>query len=57
MEVSAAIGLDETKTCVMVYVALHCGGLCGADAHDLLEKRDANWQPAPLDVSLRTWMS
>jgi hypothetical protein len=56
MEVSA-VGFDEGKTRAMVYVAHHCGGLCGGGSHHFLEKRDGRWRSARLDVSVCLWVS
>ena len=42
VEVSA-VGFDRAKTRAMVYMAHHCGGLCGGGTHHLLEKVDGAW--------------
>ena len=57
MEVSA-VGFDSSKTRALVYVAHHCGGLCGGGTHHLLQKVDGRWQPALLkDVTQCMWVS
>jgi hypothetical protein len=56
IEVSA-VGFDEAKTRAMVYVAHHCGGLCGAGTYHFLEKTDEAWRPATLDIKNCRWVS
>lgn len=57
MEVSA-VGFDRSKTRALVYVAHHCGMLCGGGTHHLLQKVDGRWQPARLkDVTQCMWIS
>jgi hypothetical protein len=54
----SAVGFDPSKTRAMVYMAHHCGSLCGGGTHHLLQKVDGRWQPARLkDVTQCIWMS
>ena len=54
----SAVGFDPSRTRAMVYVAHHCGSLCGGGAHHLLQKVDGRWQPARLKgVTQCIWMS
>src|SRR5262249_24306901 len=56
IEVSA-VGFDEGRTRAMVYVAHHCGGLCGGGTHHFVEKVEGRWRPATLDISNCVWAS
>jgi hypothetical protein len=57
IEVSA-VGFDSTKTRAMVYVAHHCGGLCGGGTHHLMEKTDGQWGEAFIkDLTNCSWIS
>lgn len=54
----SAVGFDPSKTRALVYVAHHCGSLCGGGAHHLLQKIDGRWTPARLEgVTQCVWMS
>jgi hypothetical protein len=54
----SAVGFDPSKTRALVYIAHHCGSLCGGGAHHLLQKVDGRWQPARLKgVTQCIWMS
>lgn len=54
----SAVGFNATKTRALVYLAYQCGGLCGAGAHQLLEKVDGRWQPAQLPkAAMCSWIS
>jgi hypothetical protein len=57
IEVSA-VGFDRAKTRAMVYMAHHCGGLCGGGTHHLLEKVEGAWRPANVPgISACMWIS
>ena len=57
IEVSA-VGFDPSKTRGMVYVAHHCGGLCGAGSHHLLEKVNGAWRMANIPgINACMWIS
>lgn len=56
IEVSA-VGFDKTHTRAMVYMAHHCGLLCGGGTHHLLERHDGRWLPADLDIQNCRWDS
>ena len=54
----SAIGFDRSKTRAMVYVAHHCGGLCGGGSYHLLEKVDAKWREADVPgMTTCMWVS
>lgn len=54
----SAVGFDPSKSRALVYVAHHCGSLCGGGAHHLLQKVDGRWQRARLPgVTQCVWMS
>lgn len=54
----SAVGFDPSKTRALVYVAHHCGSLCGGGAHHLLQKVDGRWTPARLEgVTQCVWVS
>ena len=54
----SAVGFDPSKTRALVYMAHHCGSLCGGGTHHLLQKVDDRWQPARLkDVTQCRWGS
>ena len=54
----SAVGFDGSKTRAMVYVAHHCGGLCGAGSHHLLEKATGTWHEAKVPgVNACMWIS
>ena len=56
-EVSAP-GFNSAHTRAMVYVAYHCGSLCGGGTHHLLEKVDGAWREAdPEGLSRCQWMA
>jgi hypothetical protein len=40
----SAVGFDEQKTRAMVYLAHHCGYLCGGGRYYYLEKSEGRWQ-------------
>jgi hypothetical protein len=57
IEVSA-VGFDPNKTRALVYVAHHCGGLCGGGTHHFLRKYDGHWLPARVpDLQNCQWAS
>ena len=57
VEVSA-VGFDAEKKRAMVYLAHHCGLLCGGGGHHFLEKVDGVWRKVQLhDVKQCIWMS
>ncbi len=57
IEVSA-VGFDATKTHALVYIAHHCGGLCGGGTHHFVEKKDGQWVPANVkDLENCVWVS
>jgi len=57
IEVSA-VGFDPSKTRAMVYVAHHCGGLCGGGSHHLMERIDGGWRDANVPgISACMWIS
>ena len=53
----SAVGFDSARTRAMVYMAHHCGGLCGGGTHYLLEKIDAAWRKAKIDLIQCSWNS
>jgi hypothetical protein len=54
----SAVGFDSTKTRAMVYVAHHCGQLCGRGAFHLMEKADGQWREAFLkNLEYCLWIS
>jgi hypothetical protein len=54
----SAVGFDEAKTRALVYIAHHCGNLCGGGTHHFLEKVSGQWRETrPKDVSMCMWMS
>jgi hypothetical protein len=54
----SAVGFDAGKTRALVYIAHHCGNLCGGGAHHLLQKVDGAWIEVRLkDVTQCIWMS
>lgn len=57
IEVSA-VGFDRSKTRAMVYMAHHCGGLCGGGTHHLMEKVNGAWRTADVPgISACMWIS
>jgi hypothetical protein len=57
MQVSA-VGFDAPKSRAMIYMAHHCGGLCGGGAHHLMTKLNGQWREARVEgVSNCTWAS
>ena len=54
----SAVGFDASKTRAMVYVAHHCGGLCGGGSHHLLEKVNGAWREAKVPgINACMWIS
>ena len=57
VEVSA-VGFNRPRTRAMVYMAHHCGGLCGGGSYHLLEKVNGAWREAKVPgVSSCEWVS
>ena len=42
----SVVGFDAARQRAMVYVAHHCGGLCGGGVHHLLERDGDKWREA-----------
>jgi hypothetical protein len=54
----SAVGFDADKTLAMVYVGLHCSGLCGAGKIRYLQKKEGKWQELLLQPKSGCgWMS
>lgn len=53
----SAIGFNADKTRAFVYIAHHCGMLCGAGGYVFLEKRDGKWVEATVKASNCAWIS
>jgi hypothetical protein len=53
----SAVGFNESGTIAVVYVAHHCGGLCGEGEFHVLEKKDGKWQPLKWKGSSCSWVS
>ena len=51
----SAVGFDSARSRAMVYMAHHCGGLCGGGRHYVLEKIDGVWREAKLDLLQCRW--
>jgi hypothetical protein len=57
MQVSA-VGFDNSKTRAIVYMAHHCGSLCGGGTHSVLEKIEGVWRGARVpDMTNCQWSS
>jgi hypothetical protein len=41
----SAVGFNQDKTLAVLYVAHHCGGVCGGGTIRALQKKDGKWQP------------
>lgn len=56
--VVSAVGFSADRTQAMVYMAHHCGSLCGGGMHHLLEKANGAWREAVVPVrSNCSWVS
>jgi hypothetical protein len=53
----SAVGFNADKTKAFVYIAHHCGSLCGAGSYTFLEKRDGKWVKASVSASYCGWIS
>ena len=53
----SAVGFNADKTKAFVYIAHHCGMLCGAGGYVFLEKRDGKWVEATVKASNCAWFS
>ena len=54
----SAVGFDAAKQRAMVYVAHHCGMLCGGGRNHLLEKVDGEWREVESsEIALCQWMN
>lgn len=53
----SAVGFNSDKTKAFVYIAHHCGSLCGAGGYTFLEKRDGKWVKASVNASYCGWIS
>jgi hypothetical protein len=53
----SAVGFDRDKTRAIVYVAHHCGGLCGQGTYHFLERRHGAWHQVSLKVRSCMWIS
>lgn len=54
----SAVGFNEAKTRALVYIAHHCGSLCGGGSHHFIEKVNGEWRETrPKDVTMCMWMS
>lgn len=52
------VGFDAPRRRAMVYVAHHCGGLCGEGSHHLLERHDGQWREVQVPgLSQCHWLS
>jgi hypothetical protein len=41
----SAVGFNKDHNLALVYVAHHCGGLCGGGTYHLMAKKDGKWTP------------
>lgn len=53
----SAVGFNEGQTKALVYVAVHCGWLCGHGSYVFLEKRNGTWATVNLRASRCEWIS
>lgn len=54
----SAVGFDRRKQRALVYIAHHCGSLCGGGSHHFLEKVQGVWRKARIPGLVMTvWMS
>jgi hypothetical protein len=54
----SAVGFDGDKRRAMVYIAHHCGALCGGGEHHFLEKVNGVWREVIIPgVTRRLWVS
>ncbi|MFN8579370.1 MAG: hypothetical protein U0163_00125 [Gemmatimonadaceae bacterium] len=54
----SAVGFDALRRRAMVYVAHHCGGLCGGGMHHLFERDGAIWREVdPAGLRQCRWIS
>lgn len=57
IEVSA-VGFDLSKSHAMVYIAHHCGPMCGSGSYHLMSKIDRDWREVRVSgVNLCEWAS
>ncbi len=55
--VLSAVGFDAAKSRAIVYVAHHCGGLCGQGNYHFLERQEGTWKEVRLNVRTCGWIS
>jgi hypothetical protein len=53
----SAVGFSPDRTKAIVYVAHHCGGLCGAGGYHFLERKAGVWTEARPNVEVCRWIS
>ncbi|HEY7285781.1 MAG TPA: hypothetical protein VH497_10080 [Vicinamibacterales bacterium] len=53
----SAVGFDRDKTKAIVYVAHHCGGLCGKGTYHFLERQQGQWRQVSPNVQTCMWVS
>jgi hypothetical protein len=53
----SAVGFDTTKMKAIVFVAHHCGGLCGAGQYHFLERQQDRWTEVRPNVRACSWVS
>jgi hypothetical protein len=41
----SAVGFNKDHNLALVYIAHHCGGLCGGGTYHLMAKKDGKWMP------------
>lgn len=55
--VLSAVGFNGERTEALVYIAVHCGPLCGTGRYVFFVKRDGKWLRADLKASTCNWIS
>ena len=53
----SAVGFNADKTVAVVYVAHHCGSLCGEGRFHVLEKKGGRWEPLEWKGASCVWVS
>jgi len=53
----SAVGFNADKTIAVVYMAHHCGGLCGEGVFYVLQKKDGKWIPFHWEGESCSWVS
>jgi hypothetical protein len=53
----SAVGFDPDRKKAIVYVAHHCGGLCGAGNYHFLERQSGHWTETTPNVEVCGWIS